>query len=187
MSRAGDFKGYWASIACRSIVSLARHRAMWRQVRGGDGEIRLWDLKGGKLLRTFEAHSAGVCCLSFAGDGRTLAGAADDRVVRFWDVTSGDPARVVLNHMAASKVLRFVPTSRSSPQATNRASCGYGVRRAVRKSPSWASCARKSVSLLFRRTGNGWLLGQGPTKIPRNCGSGAARYRDRTDTLRQTK
>ncbi len=55
-------------------------------VAGGDanGSIGLSEAGGGKLLASFPAHAQAVRALSFSDDGKTLASAGADRVVKMW-------------------------------------------------------------------------------------------------------
>ena len=51
------------------------------------GQIRLWDTKSGKMLRTIPAHKAAVTCLAFSPEGRLLSAA--DGEVRVWEAGTG--------------------------------------------------------------------------------------------------
>ncbi len=63
-------------------------------VGGGDpsrsGEIMLWDIATGKVVRTFEnAHSDTVLGLRFSPTGKSLLSGAADKFVKIFDVASG--------------------------------------------------------------------------------------------------
>lgn len=70
--------------------------------------IRLWDLKLGKSTRVFD-HGSEVVRIAFSRDGRTLASAGRDRLVRFWDLATGAPQPFALNHSALIGGLAFCP------------------------------------------------------------------------------
>ena len=53
-------------------------------------EFDLWDVKTGKVARTFRGHTGWLNAVAFAPDGKTLATCAWDRTIRFWD-PSADP------------------------------------------------------------------------------------------------
>lgn len=64
----------------------------------GEGGVRLYDARTGKLLRVFGA--AGDRCVVFAPDGRSLtaAGFHMDKLVSLWDVRSGKRLRTFAGH-----------------------------------------------------------------------------------------
>jgi WD40 repeat protein len=56
---------------------------------GYDRLIKLWDVAGGKELRTLKDHSDTVYGLAFSPDGKLLASGAADRAVKVWDASTG--------------------------------------------------------------------------------------------------
>ncbi|MEZ6131940.1 MAG: c-type cytochrome domain-containing protein [Planctomycetaceae bacterium] len=63
------------------------------------GELTLWNVADGKLVRTFEdAHSDTVYGLDFSADGKFLASAAADKFVKVFDIATGDHVRSYEGH-----------------------------------------------------------------------------------------
>jgi WD40 repeat protein len=55
-----------------------------------DGELKLWRVADGTLVRAFpKAHADAINCVSFSPDGELLATAAGDRFARVWRVSDG--------------------------------------------------------------------------------------------------
>jgi WD40 repeat protein len=75
-----------------------------------DGNVRLWDIGTGKMIRAFGVGHGMVFCLAFAPDGKTVA-ASDRNSVRLWEVATGKQLR----HWAAGRVddLAFTPDGKT--------------------------------------------------------------------------
>lgn len=56
---------------------------------GGDGAVRIWNSRTGKLLQEFKAHLQAACSVAFHPDGRHLASSGADGLVRVWDLATG--------------------------------------------------------------------------------------------------
>lgn len=60
-------------------------------VSGGEqGELFLWDIETGEIVRRFEGHEGAVNEIVFNADGTRLVSGADDKTVRVWDVETGE-------------------------------------------------------------------------------------------------
>ena len=63
------------------------------------GELTLWNVADGKLVRTFtDAHSDTVYGVDFSRDGKLLASAAADKFVKVFDLASGEHVRSYEGH-----------------------------------------------------------------------------------------
>src|SRR5207253_716799 len=54
-----------------------------------DREIKLWETRTLKEIRTLKDHSDAVYGVAFSPDGKLLASAAADRAVKVWDAATG--------------------------------------------------------------------------------------------------
>ncbi len=63
-----------------------------------DCQIRLWDVKTGKLLAICQGHKNWVRSVAFSPDSRVLASGAADYTVRFWNVMDGACLKTCRGH-----------------------------------------------------------------------------------------
>ncbi|HTU21447.1 MAG TPA: protein kinase [Gemmataceae bacterium] len=86
-----------------------------RQIVTASGKAaRVWDVaEGAKPLAAWELkHDDAVNVALFSPDGRWLATAGDDGVVRIWDAANHQPTPIVLSHERAVLCLAFSPDSK---------------------------------------------------------------------------
>jgi WD40 repeat protein len=87
------------------VTALALDRAGHRAVTGSGPEVFVWDIGARRLLLRMKGHAPGprasgglaaqpdddVGAVAFSSDGRTLASAAQDETIRFYDLKAGRP------------------------------------------------------------------------------------------------
>jgi WD40 repeat protein len=74
----------------------------------GSGDVRLWRVADGRLLRTLEARG-GVVSVAFSPDGATLASGSFDSPVQLWRVADGRLLRTLEGHTGPVWSLAFSP------------------------------------------------------------------------------
>jgi WD40 repeat protein len=79
-----------------------------------EGEVTLWEVDGGKLVRKFDQpHSDAVLALDFSPDGRLLATAGADRFMKVSDVATGRPIKSFEGHAGHVLGVSFQHTGRT--------------------------------------------------------------------------
>jgi WD40 repeat protein len=76
------------------------------------GEVKLWDAQTGAELGTWRGHGGAVLCLAFSPDGRQLASAGFDRVVRVRSVPDGGDVLGLEGHTDLVTGVAFTPDGR---------------------------------------------------------------------------
>ena len=56
---------------------------------GGDGAVKVWNSRTGKVIQTLDAHPGCVSSVAFHPDGKHLASVGADQQVKVWDLTTG--------------------------------------------------------------------------------------------------
>lgn len=110
---------------------------------GGEGQVNLWKVATGALVRTISAHVGTVRALAFSPNGKVLASGGDDALVNLWNVGTG---RKVLSIKNGILLYPFFAIS-FSPDGQLLAT-DYCLRPA-----GYLSCAQAEVKLWDAATG----------------------------------
>ncbi|MFS0519399.1 caspase family protein [Nostoc sp. UIC 10607] len=80
---------------------------------GDDNKIKLWNLKTGEEIRTFQAHNGRVYSVRFSPDGKTLASASSN-TIKLWNlVNAGEAIRTFKAHNGQVYSVRFSPDGKT--------------------------------------------------------------------------
>jgi WD40 repeat protein/DNA-binding SARP family transcriptional activator len=75
-----------------------------------DGEVRLWRLLDGQLVRMLRGHRSLVISVAFSPDGRYLASSSSlDGTIYLWDVVRGEVLATFQGHRGGVEVVTFSP------------------------------------------------------------------------------
>ena len=116
----------WDIAAKRKLTSLRGHTGWVAHVRfspdgktilsGGGSEfsgalpaqVRLWNTDSGNVERSGASlHSVGS--VAFSPDGKSIATSSYDKLIKLWDVATGNEIRTLKDHIDAVYALAFTP------------------------------------------------------------------------------
>jgi WD40 repeat protein len=89
----------------------------------GSSGVQLWNARSGEHVRALRGYRGIAQYAAFSPDGRTLATASNDKMIRVWDVATGE-SRALTGHTEAVSWVGFSPDGRNvlsaSPDGTVR-------------------------------------------------------------------
>lgn len=62
---------------------------------GEDGQIKIWDLRNRKAIKTLDSHVSVVRCLQYSPQQQLLLSASRDKTMILWDLQSWKPQKIV--------------------------------------------------------------------------------------------
>jgi len=65
-----------------------------------DNAVKLWDIRKGQCLHSFEGHTAGVTSVCLSIDAQGALSGSMDRTIRIWSVRKGQCIRTLKGHLA---------------------------------------------------------------------------------------
>jgi len=78
-----------------------------KEKKAYEGEIKVFDAKSGKELRTLVGHNEEIECLAISKDGKLLGSGSDDQTAKVWDLASGKDVQTLKGHTGAINSLAF--------------------------------------------------------------------------------
>lgn len=97
-----------------SVLTLAYSPDGKTIASGSADTIRLWNSDTGKLIKTFEGHSASAHSLSYSPDGKTIAsGGSTDASIRLWNADTGKLLKTLEGHSNSIYIIAYSPDGKT--------------------------------------------------------------------------
>jgi WD40 repeat protein len=77
-----------------------------------DGDVQVWDVASGTMLKSFEPHSGPIMSVAFSPDGLTLASGGMDETVSVWNLSSGSRTQTLRGHLNWVSAVAFSRNAR---------------------------------------------------------------------------
>ncbi|KAG8845693.1 hypothetical protein FRB96_002287 [Tulasnella sp. 330] len=163
--KKGQMMAMWHETGHRAEVTciLKSPRKDVFAVGYADGSVRLWDLKTGTVIVTFNGHKKSVTVLAFDEQGARLASASQDTEIILWDVEAETGLFRLRGHRGALTALRFVvpPTATSTSTTTAPGYLISGARDTFIK--LWDLTTQHCIQTIVAHQSEIWSLDVDPT------------------------
>lgn len=73
-----------------------------------DKFVKIFDVKTGELVRSFEGHTHHVMDVSWQADGSVIASAGADNTIKVWDTETGEQKRTISNYAKQVTSIQFI-------------------------------------------------------------------------------
>ena len=80
-----------------------------KEKKAWEGEIKIWDVKAGKEIRSLRGHAETIEGLALSKDGKLLASASEDQTVKIWDLASGKDIQTLNGSAGMAKAVPYGP------------------------------------------------------------------------------
>ena len=78
---------------------------------GGDGDVKLWDMQTGGIVKTFHGHTTTVVSVSVSLDCTRIASGSWDETISLWDMQTGECCYIIDEHKDLVYSVSFSPTN----------------------------------------------------------------------------
>jgi WD40 repeat protein len=112
------------AVRCLAFASNGQLLASGGGFGDATGEIKVWDLATRSERATLRGDQTGVYALAFSPNGRLLATASLDHLVRLWDVATGQELASTLASLRSSTATALAPDGRTFALAGLPGDCG---------------------------------------------------------------
>lgn len=128
------------------------------------GEIKIWDIRTGKLLRTLTGHANVITALAYHPERPLLASASYDRTIKLWNLETGDEFVMLRGHADSIYDVTFSPDGNLLASASHDLSVRVWDHELYRRDPEAAVRILKGhdgpvTSVSFHRDGKSLASG----------------------------
>src|SRR5438105_10771894 len=85
-----------------------------KEKKGWEGEIKDWDAKAGKEIKSLKGHTAAIENLTISKDGKFLATASEDQTAKIWDIGAGKDTQTIKGHTDTVNSISFSPDGKKA-------------------------------------------------------------------------
>ncbi|MBI3412032.1 MAG: WD40 repeat domain-containing protein [Planctomycetes bacterium] len=100
-------------------AKVASSTGRWnKEKKYWEGEIKIWDAKTGKQIRSLKGHGDPIEGLAISKDGKFLASGSKDQTVKIWDVAAGKDVQTLKGHTGVVHAVAFAPDGKRLASAS---------------------------------------------------------------------
>ena len=148
---------------------------------GQFGSVTIWDLGSRAMRHDLRGHADSILGASLSPDGKLLATAGYDRLVKLWDVAAGIEVRTLKEHTDAVHAVAFSPDGRRLASAGADRTLKVWEAATGRKIATYADATAELFAVAFAPDGRtvlaggadrsirAWSVGEGPAGAPRSA------------------
>lgn len=122
--KAEQWDSSWDSIHPTAGASFSPDGRLIAVATGARHAVSVWEVSSGIRRLQLKGHTGRVTCAAFSNDGRIIASAGWDHVIRFWDVLTGrEIQHLAAGHRGSINALVFSGDDRAAATAADDGTC----------------------------------------------------------------
>jgi WD40 repeat protein len=103
------FEGHKGNVNDLAFTADGKRLAAAAGEPGVAGEVRIWNVETGRMVRTIAAHTDAVYSVAISPDGSTLATGSYDQLIKLWELQTGKELLTLKGHNGCVFDLAFRP------------------------------------------------------------------------------
>jgi len=152
-------KGHLGTVNTVQFVPQGKVMIAAGGLAGLGGQIKIWNVTEGKLIRSIDTHRDAIYALAISPDGKTMATGSYDKQIKLWDLESGNELQTLEGHNGAIFGLAFRPDGKILASASSDRTIKLWETSTGKRTDTLSQPTREQYAVAWNQKGNRLFAG----------------------------